>query len=404
MLLLSLGISAQMGREKWTEDIKYLQSNLTNKHYNLFALRSETDFTKDINNIIAKTDKLSDFEIALKLQQALAKQGDTHTNLSLKKFIKKNEVLPLGSYFFNDDIYITLTNSENKELLGGKILAINGFNIKTVTDSLSTLFPNENSGIFRNRIPELLPSNQSLKNFGFSKTDAVKIKFEKDGKISEKTVIPSVITKENRVKITPKNLTFAKENKRKYFEKKYFDKEKILYVIYNVCTTNEKRDSSSVNPLTFGEFEDSVFKIIKDNKIDKLIFDMRNNGVGSSKQGTDFIKKLAENKEINKKGHLFVVLGRNTFSSAILNATDFQEETKAIFVGEETSGKPNHYGELQSLELPNSKLKLTYSTYYFVRTKKKNVNTIKPDYIVEESFYDYVNGTDPVFEFIKSYH
>jgi len=403
-LLLSLGISAQMDKEKWTEDIKYLQSNLTNKHYNLFALRSEADFTKDINNIIAKTDELSDFQIALKLQQALAKQGDTHTNLSLKKFIDKNQVLPLSSYFYGNDLYVTLTNSENKELLGGKILAINGFDIKTITDSLSTLFPNENLGIFRTRIPEILPFNQALKNFGFSKADDVKIKYEKDGKISEKTVIPSVITKENRVKITLKALTFAQENKRKYFEKKYFDQEKILYVLYNVCTTNEKNNPASDNPLNFGEFEDSVFKIIKDNKVDKLIFDMRYNGGGSSKQGREFVEKLAANKEINKKGHLFVVLGRDTFSSAILNAADFQDQTKAIFVGEETSGKPNHYGELQSLELPNSKLKLTYSTFYFIRTKKKNVNTIKPDYLVETSFNDYVNGIDPVFEFIKSYH
>src|SRR6218665_1514705 len=162
LFFMSFGISAQMGSEKWTEDIKYLQSNLTNKHYNLFALRSEADFTRDLNNIIVKTDKISDFQIALKLQQTLAKQGDTHTNLSLKKFINKNEVLPLGSYFFGNDIYITLTNSENKELLGGKILAVNGFDIKIVKDSLSTLFPNENSGIFRNRIPELLPLNQEI--------------------------------------------------------------------------------------------------------------------------------------------------------------------------------------------------------------------------------------------------
>jgi Periplasmic protease len=400
---LSLGISAQMGSEKWSEDIKYLQNNLTNKHYNLFALRSEADFTKDLNNIIAKSDNLTDFQTALKLQQALTKQGDTHTNLSLKKFINKNEILPLGSYFFGNDFYITLTTSENEELLGGKILAINDFDIKTVTDSLSTLFPNENSGIFRNRIPEILACNQTLKNFGFSKTDAVKIKYEKNGKISEKIIFPSVITKENRVKITPKNLTFVQENKKKYFEKKYFDQEKILYVLYNVCTTNEKRSSSSENPLNFGEFEESVFKIIKDNKVDKLIFDMRYNGGGSSKQGREFIKKLAQNRDINKKGHLFVVLGRDTFSSAILNATDFQEETKAIFVGEETSGKPNHYGEIKSFELPNSKLKLTYSTYYFIRTKKKNINTIKPDYVLEASFDDYTNGIDPVFEFIKNY-
>jgi len=93
-------------------------------------------------------------------------------------------------------------------------------------------------------------------------------------------------------------------------------------------------------------------------------------------------KKLAKQKNINKKGKLFVIIGRKTFSSAVLNTLDFKKHTNAIIVGEETSGKPNHYGEIKSFELPNSKLKVYYSTKYF-KHYEKDIETIRPDVIIK---------------------
>jgi hypothetical protein len=95
-----------------------------------------------------------------------------------------------------------------------------------------------------------------------------------------------------------------------------------------------------------------------------------------------------------------VVLGRATFSSAILNAMDFKRLTNAIFVGEETSGKPNHFGEVKSFQLPTSKLSVNYSTKYFKMTDE-NVNTIAPDVKIEMSFSDFMKGVDPVYEWVK---
>jgi hypothetical protein len=57
---------------------------------------------------------------------------------------------------------------------------------------------------------------------------------------------------------------------------------------------------------------------------------------------------------------------------------DFKRETKAIIVGEETGGMPNHYGEVRSLKLPVSGITVQYSTKYFQYTEE-NLNTITPD-------------------------
>ena len=66
-------------------------------------------------------------------------------------------------------------------------------------------------------------------------------------------------------------------------------------------------------------------------------------------------------------------------------------------------GKPNHYGFLNYFNLNNSKIEVSYSTEIVLTTKKKNQETMKPDYNVEETFEDYKNGIDPVFEFVKNY-
>jgi len=44
---------------------------------------------------------------------------------------------------------------------------------------------------------------------------------------------------------------------------------------------------------------------------------------------------------------------------------DFPHDLHAILVGEPTGNKPNHYGQQQNFELPNSRLMVHYSTKHF---------------------------------------
>lgn len=79
---------------------------------------------------------------------------------------------------------------------------------------------------------------------------------------------------------------------------------------------------------------------------------------------------------------------------------DFKRMTHAIFVGEETSGKPNHFGEVKNFQLPTSQLTVNYSTKYF-KYNKKDVSTLVPDVKIEMSFSDLMKGIDPIYEWIK---
>src|SRR5205807_1833226 len=97
----------------------------------------------------------------------------------------------------------------------------------------------------------------------------------------------------------------------------------------------------------------------------------------------------------NRKGSLYILIGRPTFSSAILNAARLRNETAAILAGKPTGGKPNHFGEVKTFELPNSHMQVSYSTKHF-HPFKDDPNTIVPDLLIEPTMADYVKGADPV--------
>ena len=66
-----------------------------------------------------------------------------------------------------------------------------------------------------------------------------------------------------------------------------------------------------------------------------------------------------------------------------------------ILVGEPTGGKPNSYGEVRSFRLPNSGLRVMYSTKYF-QMLETDPPAVEPDITVELTAADRFGGHDPV--------
>lgn len=197
------------------------------------------------------------------------------------------------------------------------------------------------------------------------------------------------------------------EGKGNIYKERYYEEDKIYYIQYNKCISKESLLATG-NKLeaekypSFDKFEKKILNTIKTRKIDKLIFDMRFNSGGNSSIIMNFIRQLRANKKLNHKEKLFVVVGEKTYSSAVLNTLAFKDFTNATIIGEETSGMPNHYGNIKSFYLPYSNIKVSYSTKYH-SLYKGTENTIKPDIEIVRTFNDYKNGIDPIYEFVKNY-
>lgn len=389
----------------WQSDLDYIYDKLPKKHCDFFTIKSKKEFAAGIEKI--KKKKLSGIDYALNLQQVVASFGDSHTSVGWNRFVDKTKILPLNLYWFSDGIHIIRTTRKNQSILGYKINKINNIPISVVSDSLSSLISLDNQALVKYRIPQLLRLIQVLKYFGISKGNHVDLELEDStGKMLNYSLQTSIMNKKNLKTFKTSSVPLCDQKRELYFSDYYSAKDDIYYLQYNRCWSKEleiqyKDDNNAEKMPSFQKFEKKIFTKLKDKPIGKMVFDLRFNGGGSSVQGTEFIRRLAEYCKQNSDLKLYVVLGRKTFSSAVINAMDFKNMTNAVFVGEETGGKPNHFGEVKSFKLPSSEVWVNYSTKYFVKSTE-DMNTIVPDVLIESNFIDYKNGIDPVYEWIRN--
>ena len=114
----------------------------------------------------------------------------------------------------------------------------------------------------------------------------------------------------------------------------------------------------------------------------------------------NLLKHIQHCEKINKKGNLYVITGRETFSSALLNLYSLKAKTKAIFIGEPTGGKPNCYGEVEKFKLKNSGITICYSTKYYKTIQNDKLLSFLPDINLEVSIENFILGNDPCLEYI----
>ena len=155
----------------------------------------------------------------------------------------------------------------------------------------------------------------------------------------------------------------------------------------------------------FLRFSAELLQFVEKNPTDRLVIDLRSNSGGDESSFQPLLEGLIRNEGINRRGHLFVIIGRPTYSAGMLNAVQLKLRTNAILFGEPTGAKPNQYNESsgsKALKLPNSGLTVDYSILYR-KLLKDDSPALMPDVRVGLSSRDYLAGRDPVLERILAY-
>lgn len=127
----------------------------------------------------------------------------------------------------------------------------------------------------------------------------------------------------------------------------------------------------------------------------KLVIDMRDNGGGDNTIGDAELVKPLKASEYNAKGRLYILIGPLTFSAAMNNAAQFQDETSAVLVGETIGEKPNSYQEPRQFRLPNSHLIVRASTRWYA-FRQTGENAVRPNKEILPTWDDIKTGRDPV--------
>lgn len=382
--------------KKWIEDVDSLYRELSKLHKNLYFNISEADFLESINGLKRDVPILEDYEIKLQIAKIIASVGDAHTSINLPVYY----LCPLEFYWFSDGIYAVNTSKVDEAMLYKRLTHIDGMEIEQVIETLGTIISHENQSFLKSLLPKYLPAIELLYGLKIARRfDGLTFTFEDERGNLKDCFMKSYPFKEsidklqlNKAKITENRLPFYRKNADKNYWYEYVEASKTIYFNYNAC---REMEGESVR-----DFGNRLMRFIESSSAEKLVIDLRNNTGGNSTLLDPFINALKKCEKINQTGKVFIILGRDTFSSALLNAYALKNKTKAILVGEPSGGKPNCYGEVQRFTLENSGLVVCYSTKYYRIIEDDSMPSLFPDVKKELTVQNYLDNEDPCLDYI----
>jgi tetratricopeptide (TPR) repeat protein len=133
------------------------------------------------------------------------------------------------------------------------------------------------------------------------------------------------------------------------------------------------------------------------------VLDIRSNGGGNNYLNLPITLGMIKSR-VNKRGNLFVIIGRETFSAAQNTVNELEKYTNAIFVGEPTAANPNHFGDARNVVLPNSKISIQASTLWWQDLDPRdNRKWTAPQIAAELTSADYKANIDPAMNAILKF-
>jgi len=378
--------------EGWHRDLTYLATELPKRHVNLFFKTAQQDWEKAVAELDAAIPTLNDDEIRVGLMKLVAMIGDSHTILAAGPEAGQHSY-PLVLYWFKDGLIVLGAQDEHKELLGARLVSIEGHPVAEALSTVSPVFAYDNQSQLKSQAPGYLVLAEVLHGLKLaaSATEAQFTFALPSGE--ERTVTLTPVAGDPRPSLKPaldpmtNKPAYMRGDGRRYWTE-WLPFSETFYLGYDVCAEQDG--------LPMKDFTVQVLDGLSGMPFKRLVIELRNNSGGNSALLDPLIDALAARKDL-ARGKLFVIIGRRTFSSAVLNALSLKDKTSAVFFGEPTGGKPSHYGEVKTFALPVSGLDVSYSTKYFDYHGDQS-DSLKPDVTVELSSVDFLSGRDPVLE------
>jgi tetratricopeptide (TPR) repeat protein len=361
-------ISKMNRTEGWRYDLEILKREVMRKAY-LRRELSFDEFNKQYKEIYNSIDKKTDVQLIMAFMKLMATVNDGHSAIFAPSRKEFQLAVPLQFYHFKEGLYIVAADEKHKHLLGAKVLGFEKKTVDEVNKALSPILARDNEMGVLYHLAGLVRYPLALQGAGLiSNANALELQLmDGNGKKFTASIEPDMTTARVDQKSVPVNwvtlnqvngkpIPLYLKNTKTYY---WFEQlpNKVLYLQWN-AVVNDKAES-------LRQFTDRLFKYINDNEIEKLVIDLRWNNGGNTMLLPYFINSIIRSDKINKRGNLFVITGRRTFSAAQNLSTYLEQRTNSIFVGEPTGSNPNFVGEEDFITLPYSQLAMNVSDLFW---------------------------------------
>jgi tetratricopeptide (TPR) repeat protein len=414
-----LGLSAAEAADRdqgWRADLAFFARELKRRAWAPFAGMTEAEFDAAVSGLARAAGDLTDAQLIAGLYRLLRPLGDGHAFVTPPEDTSDlNLALPLKFYLFDEGVFVTAAAPEHRGLLGAQVLGYGGRGIDEALAEINPVLPRDNDQQVRWLGPEVLRWTPLTHAIGLlaGPTQAELSVRTPDGTAGQVTVravaygprtYPTIAPPPSPTRPRPAGwislpdtlaepLPLYLRNCDTLYWFEYLAADEAVYFQFNGVGDHP------AEPLA--AFCGRLLEFIEGHRVSKLIIDLRWNGGGNTLLVPELVRGLIRCRKINRRGALYVIIGRKTFSAAQNTATMLERWTEAIFVGEPSGSRPNFTGETIPFQLPYSKVKVNVSDLFWQTSWPADPRQwIAPDIYVPVTFESYRRNADPALDAI----
>ncbi|HEY2505510.1 MAG TPA: hypothetical protein VGI58_03265 [Streptosporangiaceae bacterium] len=393
----------------WRYDLAFLSREIKRLAYAPFALQPEAEFDRAVADLDSAIPGLTDAQIVVGMMKLVRYLDDGHARITWPGYGELSRMLPVDLFWFAEGLYVTGAGPGSERLLGAAVERVGGLTIDQLKSALDPLMTRDNEHWLTLRLPVLVRYTAILEALGIDPTLTVRLpggtveevrleaspaEFHWDRYPPGWVALTDTVTVDGGVAVPrPPHL----RNRELPFWFEYRPADDLVYFQFNAV-----RDHPAEK---FAAFCDRLFGFIEDHNAGRLVIDMRWNGGGNTLLTQQLLHHLIASERLSRRGALFVIIGRRTFSAAQNTVTAIERETSAIFVGEPTGSRPNFIGESIDFELPYSKVQANAGDLFWQTSWPTDHRTwTAPHVYAPPTFAAYSRNQDPALEAILAIH
>lgn len=410
--------------EAYKQDLDYLKHFLElDRSYTAEAKQKAEAIRQEM---IAKAETLSKAELAIGIARMAALADNGHTNFNPAKRMAFG-FLPVRVWTFEDGAYIIRTRKDENDLLGARLVSIEGRPIAEVLAALKPLYGGTDE--YRRAYALLAIQAPAILNaLGLAKSpDAVGFDVQlRDGR-TETRVLSARPVNPDEPLLYPLENVIPAPTEDEFGEWASLldptgplplwlaDGTRVLRAsalkeaggYYIQMKANDDYQAESMLLLT-----KNVKADVKEAKPAFIVLDMRFNGGGDYTTTSDLMRALPK---LLPEARFYILTSNQTFSAGI-TSTVFLEGAapeRTTILGEMAGDRANFWSEGNAMFLPNSKFRLHYSTgfhsydghcgkldkcYWLNYIFRPYAKSYAPDERIALTYADYLAGRDAVMD------
>ena len=376
----------------------YLARELPQAHIHGLTGVSQRAWNAAAHQLERQVPRLSDGQVVVGMARIVAMLHDDETQLLLPRM----PIYPFEARWIGAGVYFIGVPTADRELLGARLLAVDGRPIRKVIAALRGVIDYQDPGEARAiEVARALGSSQP----GYINDAALMHWLGVTRSVTAATfTVRTARGKLRSVKMTavssrgpslPQMAYVPTPLYRQRASDPYWLRilagQKVVYLKYNSCLSDHG----------FQRLAKQALAVLRTHPAYRLVIDLRDNAGGDSRPFQALVKGILAEPAIDRRGRIFGLINELTASSASEDAYDLGSGTNALLIGQPVEDPIDEFGnDDRILRMPHSGVPVVVTTAVI------NPGKIRfgiPDIPVAPTLADWLTGRDPVLSTALAY-